>query len=409
MNIFRKTFLRLDLSHFGKAAWTVAIMNGIGGIGWSASSVYLSLYFYQQRGIPMTKVGLIFLASGVLSAFAQIIGGITGDRFGYRRMVAIYTSVGVFFSIIQAAFIGMDVAIWSIVLVTILVPALSNMAGPSMNAIMANVSQKTRMTESYSLLAITGNIAWSIGPLLGGYLLGVTTYFWLFVAGTAIKATALLGIPFLPPDTGADRVKVHSAGGLKSPGANPALLVFSLLSVLFFLTMSQWGSTLSVFTVDRLHFSTADYGLLMTISGVVIVAFQYPISPRVTPANAHRVLMAACLFYAVGFLSLAWVHSFIPAIGSIIIMVIGEMLFVPTALGVVGQLSRPEDRGRSMGVYGLCQNSGWSAGPLLGGFLLDKFPSSAFLVWGPVSLCSFTAAIGYGVWKGYLKNNLESS
>jgi MFS family permease len=410
MKIFQKAGKRLNLSRFGRTAWIIAIMNGIGGIGWSTSFVYLSLYFYQERNIPMTQVGLIFLASGVSSAVSQIVGGITGDRYGYRKMVIIYSVAGLAAAAVQTALIGAKAPILSVILLSVLVPTLSNMANPSMNAIMANVSQNGRMTESYSLMAITGNIAWSIGPLLGGYLLGVTSFFWLFVTGTAIKSLALFGIPFLPADRGAGKMPGQSAGNAASLISNPTLFLFSLISILFFLTMAQWGGTLSVFSVDRIGFTTQEYGLLMSISGVIIVAFQYPISHRVTPANTRAVLVWACLFYGAGFLSLAWVRSFIPATGSIVIMVIGEMLFVPTALGVVGQISGPEDRGKSMGVYGLCQTTGWSAGPLLGGYLLDKYPASPLFLWGPISLCSFFAGLIFAVWPGYMRkiNSRES-
>ena len=181
------------------------------------------------------------------------------------------------------------------------------------------------------------------------------------------------------------------------------MIMFGALGMLFFLTMVQWGGTLSVFTVDKIGFSTQQYGLLMSISGLLIIIFQYPISHRMAD-RARISLVLGCLFYAFGFLSLAWVKTFIPAVGSIVIMVIGEMLFVPTALAVVGQMSGPEDKGKSMGFYGLCSTIGFSLGPLMGGFLLDKYPQTPLFLWGPIALCSFIAAFGFGVWRGYSHN-----
>jgi len=68
------------------------------------------------------------------------------------------------------------------------------------------------------------------------------------------------------------------------------------------------------------------------------------------------------------------VKAFLPAVGSITILVAGEMLFVPTSNSAIARMSRPEDIGKNMGILSLCATLGTSCGPLLGGFLLDRFP-----------------------------------
>ena len=104
-----------------------------------------------------------------------------------------------------------------------------------------------------------------------------------------------------------------------------------------------------------------------------------------------------------------WVRAFAPAIITVIIIVTAEMLFMPTALSIVGRISRPEDRGKSMGIYGLCQGLGFSLGPLLGGFLLDKYPASPLYVWGPISLFPLMAAIGFALWRVKEQSNEDTS
>jgi len=54
-----------------------------------------------------------------------------------------------------------------------------------------------------------------------------------------------------------------------------------------------------------------------------------------------------------------------------------------------------------MGLLGLCASLGSSAGPLLGGYLLDSFPANMFYVWGPIALPAFLAALGFVLWRGY--------
>ncbi len=158
------------------------------------------------------------------------------------------------------------------------------------------------------------------------------------------------------------------------------------------------GNTLSVFTVNWIGFSTEQYGLLMTVSGIIIIICQFPIARHIETLGTGKALFLGSLIYGAGFLSLSWVKSFIPSVGSIFILVAGEMLFVPSALAVVGKISRPEDRGKNMGFFGLCEALGASLGPLLGGFLLDTFSGRSLWLWGPIAATSFVAAIGFKFW-----------
>ena len=98
---------------------------------------------------------------------------------------------------------------------------------------------------------------------------------------------------------------------------------------------------------------------------------------------------------------MSWVKSFIPAVGAIVILVIGEMLWVPTIHAAIGKMSKPGDIGKNMGILGLCATVGNSFGPLMGGFFLDRFPTRPFYVWGPVALPALFAAVGFLLWRGY--------
>jgi len=51
-----------------------------------------------------------------------------------------------------------------------------------------------------------------------------------------------------------------------------------------------------------------------------------------------------------------------------------------------------------MGLFGLGQTVGIAIGPLLGGILLDAFPSDLRFVWAPIALIAVIAAVGYRWW-----------
>jgi MFS family permease len=401
MNIFNKVIDKTNLKSFGPGIWAAMGIQAIRATGFSISFTYLSLYLYQQRGISMTIVGLIFLISGIISGVFQVIGGIMADRFGLRRMFVIFQLTETLMFTLLAVLIGINAEVWLIFVTSTLVSVAGGMTAPAIFAMVADAANKKRLNESYGLLAIGLNSGWAIGPIIGGFLLSHVSFGWVFGVGALVQSLSLIAAFYLPRGGKSNTTEIFSKNYLKQLLSNSTLIVFCLLCFLFFLEMANWGSTLSVFTVDRIGFSTEQYGLLLSVSAILIIIFQYPISRRIAWLGSRKALFLGSVLYGVGFLSISWVKSFIPAVGSIVILVIGEMLFVPTANSAIGKMSKPGDIGKNMGILGLCATIGNSFGPLLGGFFLDRFPTRPFYVWGPVALPAFLAAVGFLFWRGY--------
>jgi len=186
--------------------------------------------------------------------------------------------------------------------------------------------------------------------------------------------------------------------GLFTTVDNPPFLVFTLLSFLLFLLMGQMGSTLSIFSVDRIGFSPAQYGFLLTLNGLIVIFFQYPVTRALSKIAKSRALVLGGLLYGVGYLSLGWITGYEWALLAMAIVTAGEIIHTPITLSVIGELSPEGERGRYMGVFGLSETMGIAVAPLLGGILLDAFPSNPELVWAPLGLIGFAAAMGYLWW-----------
>ena len=398
--MLKKIASQFDFRGFPREIWVVAAMQMVSGTGFALAFSFWSLYLFQERGLPMTVVGVIQLIIGLASGLFQIVGGILGDRFGHRRVALSFSVASVFAAAALAAAVFLKSPLWVVIACAAFRSIMGSGNNAPMSALIAGYSPKHRMTESYSLLAMTNNISWAIGPLLGGVLLGFTSFGWVFGIGVVLLGVGLIGYRFLPADSRTVEAKTSNSFKLSELVPAPGFILFALGVLLFFLTLSQWGGTLSVFTIKRIGFTSAKYGLLMSISSIIIIVFQYPVSHWMA-GRLRMSLVLGCLFYAFGFLSLTWVRAFGPALVFVVIAVIGEMMFTPTAISVVGLISNDDERGKNMGIYGLCASLGISSGPLLGGVLLDRFPSTPLLLWGPISLCSFIAAIGLGLWRGY--------
>jgi MFS family permease len=182
------------------------------------------------------------------------------------------------------------------------------------------------------------------------------------------------------------------------PTDDRVFLAFIGLSVLLFMAMGQMASTLSIFAVDMVGFLPSQYGLLLTLNGLIVIFFQYPMTRALRRLAKYRALILGSLLYAVGYLSLGWITQFGWALGAMAVITTGEIIHAPITLSVIGELAPGDQRGRYMGLFGLSQTVGIAIGPLIGGLLLDAFPVNPEFVWAPIASIALIAAIGYYWW-----------
>jgi MFS family permease len=409
VEILNKIMNRVNLKRFGPGIWAAMGIQAIRITGMSISFSYLSLYLHRERHLEMTLVGLIILISGLISGGFSVVGGALADKFGHRRIFIIFQITETLMFALMAVLMGVNAPVLVICGTSLLVSMAGGMAAPAISALVTDAAQNQNLAESYGMMAIGGNLGWAIGPLTGGLLLAHYSYAWVFGAGAVVTALSLFGTPYLPRDGTGKHTALISKSTIKSFISDSTKITFCLLCMLFFFEMSQWGGTLSVFSVDHIGFKPEQYGLLMSISGVMIIVFQYPISRQIGRLGSRVSLFLGSVLYGLGFLSLTWVKAFLPAVGSITILVAGEMLFVPTSNSAIARMSKPEDIGKNMGILNLCAVLGASCGPLLGGFLLDRFPDKPLFVWGPIAVPVFAAAVGFLFWRGYSRTEVKEA
>jgi MFS family permease len=390
--------LRSVFHRFEPGLWVATTIQFFTVIGFSICLPFLSLYLYQDRGLSMTMVGMMLLAAGLCSAVTQALGGALSDRFGRRPILLMATSVSIFLYSGLAVLIGISAPVWAIVVAYIAGRSVLTMTRPVISAMVADFTSKERLTEAYGILRIGANIGWAAGPAIGGYLATFLPYGWLFgIAPLTCGIVSLIVFFFV-------RESSHTVGrrisfrSMLPTTDDRAFLVFVGLSLLTFTVMGQMVGTLSIFTVDRVGFSTAQYGLLLALNGLIVIFFQYPVTLALKRLAKSRALVLGSLLYAVGYLSLGWITQFEWALLAMAIVTAGEIIHSPVTLSVIGELSPQDQRGRYMGLFGLSQTVGIAIGPLLGGVLIDAFPLDPELVWAPIASIALIAALGYYWW-----------
>ena len=390
--------IRNIFHRFGPELWLVTVTQFFIAIGFSICIPFLSLYLYEGRGFSGTLVGTIILAAGLCSAASQALGGALSDRYGRRPILLVGTLVSVFLFSGLAALIGISAPVWAIAVAYIASRLILTTTRPVISAMVADFTPKEKLTEAYGILRIGANLGWAAGPAIGGYLATFLPYGWLFGIAPLTCGIVFLIIFFFIREsshTVGNRISFRSM--LTAANDRP-FLVFVVISILLFIAMGQMVSTLSIFTVTMVGFSKAQYSLLLTLNGLIVVFFQYPMTVALRRVAKFRALILGSLLYLFGYLSLGWITQFGWALVAMAVITGGEIIHAPVSLSVIGELSPEDKRGRYMGLFGLSQTIGIAVGPLLGGVLIDAFPFNPELVWAPVALIAFIAAIGYYWW-----------
>jgi MFS family permease len=383
---------------FEPGVWIVTVIQFFTVIGFSICMPFLSLYLYQDRGLSMTLVGVILLAAGLCSAVSQALGGAVSDRFGRRPILLVAASVSIFLFSGLAVLIGISAPVWAIAVAYIASRLVLTITRPVVSAMVADFTSKGRLTEAYGILRIGANIGWAAGPAIGGYLATFLPYGWLFGVPVLTSGIVSLIVFLFVRESAPGTNRRAGVRNILPPAGNRPFLLFTMVSLLLFLVMGQMASTLSIFAVDKVGFSLAQYGLLLTLNGLIVIFFQYPMTLAVRRLAKFRALILGSLLYLFGYLSYGWITQFGWALGAMAVITTGEIIHSPVTLSVIGELAPQDQRGRYMGFFGLSETLGISAGPLVGGLLLDAFPSDMRLVWAPIASLALIAAMGYYWW-----------
>jgi len=169
---------------------------------------------------------------------------------------------------------------------------------PGLTAMVADIVPSENRVEAYALFRIGSNAGWAIGPAIGGFLVSVS-YASLFVLTTCASLIGvILVFLFIRESIQTAETERFALRRVLDVGRDLRFLVFCGWSVLLFIVMGQFASTLAVFSTQTIGISEAQLGWLFTINGIVVVLFQWPAARLAARVGIRWGLVLGCLGYA---------------------------------------------------------------------------------------------------------------
>lgn len=383
------------IRQFDRNLWILSLGWFVSALGFAASIPFVAIYFHAEFDMSVTEIGLFFGVLAVVRSVFQAVGGEVSDRMERRWLLisSQFFRAGAF--LFLAAAIRWDWGFWWIAACLAVNSIFGAVFQPVANAVVSDILPKGKRLDGYAVTRSAGNLGWAAGPAIGGFL-ATTSYALLFTISSAI--TMISGLIFLlflkvrQFELQTDRFRLSDIVAIKS---DPYLAWHSVLVFLLYLVVAQLIAPFSIYTVEMVGISKSQLGYLYTLNGLLVVFFQIPITRLLSKFSLTSQLSWGAFFYVIGYGMVGMLIGFEYFVLAITVVTIGEMFMSPPTLTLTSRLAPPRRMGRYMGVIGFVMASGWSFGPLYGGFILDHLGGNHAVAWLVISSLAVFSGVGY--------------
>ena len=380
---------------FPRLFWVVVGVSFIDRIGSTLLFPFFALYITQKFNVGMTEAGILLGLSSLFGLIGSTIGGALTDKFGRKQLILF----GLVFSAVSTLTFGLVTELSILYPLMIVVGLLSNVAHPAHDAMIADILPEKQRNEGFSILRVVGNLAWIIGPTIGGFLANFN-FFYLFVVDAVIScvvaAIIFRAVPETKPEPHAHEQSetfLQSVLGYRVALRDLAFMAFIVASMLMLLVYQQMYGTLSVFLRDNFNINPSGYGFLMTTSAITVVLFQFSVSRLIKHRPPFLMMAIGTAFYVIGFTLFGIVTTYVLFALNIVIITIGEMIVMPTSQAIAANFAPEAMRGRYMAVFGLTWAIPSTIGPGAAGYILDNYNPN--LLWYIGGLLCGLAVLAY--------------
>jgi predicted MFS family arabinose efflux permease len=364
----------------------------VGFLGTFAMTIlfpYLGIYALKGLGASQNQLALTFIVAAVLAAAGGYTAGHLSDRIGRRRvLLAGWLCTGIV--PLGLAFVGHHVLIG---LAFVAAYGASGSLGDSAGqALIADLVPPDKQALAYASERVAENLGVCFGPPVGALLL--LTHHWrvLFLTVVALVACVWMIAYRLIPLRGSYAPKQ----GMPRPPSFAVIRrdrrfqLFLAFNILASMTYVGFDSVFAISLTGSHGFSPSQVGLVLVVNPILITFTQVRLTRRLRHLSPAIKLAAAMPLMGLPFLLLA-VSDSLPIVAILVLVfVVGEMLWVPSAQTVVAGLAPAEIRGAYMGFYGGTFQVAWALTPFFGLQIRHSFGDLA--MWIAIAAVSVLAS-----------------
>jgi MFS family permease len=376
---------------FPSKFWVLVTASFVDKVGGTLIFPFFTLYITDKFDVGMTQAGMLVGTFHLTGLVGNIAGGALADRFG-RKTIVLF---GLTMSALSALLMGFANQLAMFYLLAMLVGLLSDVAGPAWQAMTADILPEEKRTEGFGVLRVVGNMAWIVGPSIGGFM-AARNFLSLFILDAIASLITAVIVLRLIPETRPEAAQgseeeslVQTMGGYGKVLADRMFLGYILASMAMTVVYIQMYNSLSVYLRDTHGVSPQGYGFVLTTSAITVILFQFWVSRRVKNHPPMLMMALGAAFYMVGFSLYGFVSAYALFLAAMVVITIGEMIVMPTSQALAVSFAPAEMRGRYMAAFGLSWLIPAIIGPMAAGLVMDNFnPNWVWYIGGLLCLVS---------------------
>ncbi|SDD02672.1 MFS transporter, DHA1 family, multidrug resistance protein B [Terribacillus halophilus] len=356
---------------------------------------FMAVYFVREMNA--TIAGVLMMINVIIQFLASLYGGHLADRIGRKRMMVLGEAAKMiaFIGMVLANMPGFTSAIITFAMLMVISVA-SGMIMPAQEAMLIDVSTQETRAYMYAINYWANNLAMMIGLTIGGWLF--QDYMFQLLIGLAVMSLATLAVTagFIQETYTVSSMSGEKNNlGLKSLFASyrsvskdTAFLLFvlggiAILSLEFqrsnYLTVrmekdiSEMGLSLFgfSFSIDGLRLVS----LLTVENTLLIVLFTGVVTKLIKGHNERLVMYAGFILFGAGFIIMAVSNNPFILAAAVLILSVGELMYVPTRQSMLADMVDDTRRGTYMAFHGFVFQFGKliGAGGIIMGEAVGKY------------------------------------
>lgn len=377
-----------DNTNLGPLLWVSLFSTLAFSAFWSYIAIWATLFLRASA----TEIGIMYALDAGAAALTGYYGGQISDRVGRRRTIALAWGSEALASLLLAGIARHNLGLG--IMLVVLAGAASGPGMAASAAMLADLVAPSARTGAYGLWRVVTNLASVMGPPLGG--LALWSHDWsVFFSGIAALGilSAAMAWRNLPHDETQESVLQNDALALRVdsvPRHGPfvLLLISTWMGSMVYVGLEV---LLPVASVTAYGLSPSQWGLLAMVNPIFVVFCQVRLTAWVEKLPISYILAASLSLMGGAFLILRCWTSVAGIIAMLVVFVLGEMLWSPTAYALASSWAPDQSRGTYLGVFGASGSLAWATGPLMGLSLKNKVGLAG--LWLIMALMGVTAGL----------------
>jgi MFS family permease len=376
----------------------IAVSSAIKSFGGGFTSAYLSLYFVELGGSPLT-LGLMGSIALLVQCAMVLIGGFIADYYGRRRILVLTAFYGVFFPALYAV-----IRDWRLFAILTVIAALAALSNPASSAMVADSILPENRTTGIASLQVASSIPSIVAPLIGGWLIqnnGLLRGFRLACIYTAITAFASALIVFLfLKETLRPRAAAKSnflnpstlMDAVKPPSPLPASLKAMMIAyALVAFANGAVGGYYLIYANLVIGITPLEWGVITSLQFLLTSVLKIPGGWFSDRFGKRKVMIVSVLTCAPCTILFTLSRSFFEVLTVALLLIVTGIYYAPAHEALQADLTPRIMRGRITALWGVASSFAGAIGTLIGGFLYQTVnPESPFYLFTAAEL---TAAL----------------